>query len=65
MQSIILGTLKLIYHKKRALPSNKLEAVEETQITQTKEMCNRGLKREAAEAIRNLEIGLIGQMFSW
>ena len=33
IQSTILGTLNLMYHKKGVLPSNKLEVGEETQIT--------------------------------
>ena len=33
MQSTILGTLNLMYHKKAVLASNKLEVGEETQIT--------------------------------
>lgn len=65
MQSIILGSLKLIYHKKRVLPSDKLGVGEEIQ-TQTKEMYNRGLKDDTlvAEVFEDLELDLMGQMLS-
>ena len=65
IQSTILGTLNLMYHKKGVLPSNKLEVGEETQITRTKEVYDRGLRGEAGGVIRDLELGLICQMFSW
>lgn len=39
MQSIILGTLKLVHiHTKWSLSSNKLEGGEERQMTETKDV---------------------------